>query len=609
MKNCAYILLMLASVLYGPEALARLTTEWGDALDKKNVWNVYPRPTMERERWMNLNGEWDYAVTDMESNRPKKFQGKILVPFAIESQLSGVERSVGPDSLLWYTRKFRIPTSWKGDDVLLNFGAVDWKADVWVNGVEIGSHKGGFAPFSFNITKALRKGENEITVKVWDPTGRDGQPHGKQTLNPGGIMYTAVTGIWQTVWLEPVAPAHISRLKITPDVDANVLRVEVFESPDAGIEEFEVVVSDGGSAVADATVKPGTVAEVRMPDNVKLWSTNSPFLYDLEVKARKNGKTVDKVESYAAMRKIGMTRRKGRFADDYNASDNKRFTLNNKVIYHYGPLDQGWWPDGLLTAPSYEALVYDVDKTADLGFNMIRKHMKTEPEVWYEYCDRKGILVWQDMPGGGNWGRWQNHNYFRGEEPKAPEEADAEYRREWAEIMESLYNHPCVAVWIPFNEGWGQHDTKEIADETKQRDPSRLVDAASGGSFFFDAGDILDIHNYPAPMIYLVSFDKANVVGEFGGIGLALEGHLWWPDRNWGYVKFKTPEEVTDAYLDYLGMLSEMSVPVYTGAVYTQTTDVEGEVNGLITYDRKKVKVDEAKVRAANLKLINDFSE
>lgn len=582
---------------------ARMTTEWTDKVDADNVWNVYPRPTMQRSRWMNLNGKWDYAITPMNAAKPSSYEGKILVPFAVESYLSGVERTVGADSVLWYNRTFKIPASWKGDDVLLNFGAVDWKADVWVNGMKVGSHTGGYSPFSFNITDALRNGENTITVKVWDPSDKGQQPRGKQVAKPGGIFYTPVTGIWQTVWLEPVAKNHISRLKITPDIDSRKLTVEALTSPEAAVETVTVNVIDGGKVVASGSAVAGSPLEIEMPADMKLWTTDAPFLYDLDVKATKGGKTVDAVKSYAAMRKLSY----GRDNNGVNASNMMRLRLNNEDIFQFGPLDQGYWPDGLYTAPTYEAMIFDIDKTKDLGFNMIRKHVKVEPEVWYEYCDRNGIIVWQDMPSGSGGSGWQNHDYFKGTERGKAPEVDREFRKEWQEIIEALYNHPSIAVWVPFNESWGQYDTVNIANWTKELDPSRLVNPASGGNFF-DCGDILDVHNYPAPMIYLLSYGKANVIGEYGGIGLALDGHLWMPDRNWGYIQFKTPAEVTEEYLKYLKVLEELAGIAYTGAVYTQTTDVEGEVNGLLTYDRKKVKVDEKRVGDANRALIRKYS-
>lgn len=573
-----------------------LTTTWGEQVTADNVWKQYPRPSLTRNDWQNLNGEWDYAIRPRGEAAPKKYDGKILVPFPIESQLSGVEKTVGYKNELWYRKSFTVPSSWTKENVNLNFGGVDWKADVWVNDVYVGGHEGAYSPFSLEISDALKSGENVVTVRVYDPTDKGTQPRGKQVSEPKGIWYTPVTGIWQTVWLEPVPESNIQKLKITPDVDGNRLIVAGKTSSD-GILLVEIF--DKGKKVAESRGIANQPVEVMMPQNVKLWSTENPFIYDLKLSLLKDGKTVDSVGSYAAMRKIGMKRDK---------EGVMRFTLNDQPIFQFGPLDQGWWPDGLYTAPSYDAMVYDIDKTKDLGFNMIRKHIKVEPELWYEYCDRNGILVWQDMPSGDKNTKWERHNYYKSKEFKRSEESEREYRKEWQEIMENLHNHPSIAVWVPFNEGWGQYDTKNIAKWTKEMDPSRLVNPASGGNFFYDCGDILDVHNYPQPRIYLLSDDKANVIGEYGGIGYAVEGHLWKPDRNWGYIQFKSPKEVTDKYIEYIDILGNLAKIAYTGAVYTQTTDVEVEVNGLLTYDRKLVKVDEERIRNANKKLINDFS-
>lgn len=569
-----------------------LSTVWGEKLTPENVWNKYPRPMLTRDDWKNLNGEWNYAILPVGSATPAKFDGKILVPFAVESALSGVGKTVGNKNELWYDRTFTIPSEWKGQNVNLNFGGVDWEADVWVNGVQVGNHKGAYSPFSFDITDALKDGENKLTVRVYDPTDKGTQPRGKQVSKPKGIWYTPVTGIWQTVWLEPVPANRITALKITPDVDTNRLMVET-DVTDSGIVKVEVL--DNGKTVATATGKTSAPVEVEMPADVKLWSPESPFIYDLKVSLVKDGKTEDTVGSYAAMRKIGYERGKDKI---------NRFTLNGKQIFHFGPLDQGWWPDGLYTPPSYEAMIYDIDKTKELGFNMIRKHIKVEPELWYEYCDRNGILVWQDMPSGDKNTKWENHNYYRSKEFERTPASAEQYRTEWNEIMDNLHSHPSIVVWVPFNEGWGQFDTKNVAEWTKSKDPSRLVNAASGGNFFYGAGDILDVHNYPAPRIYLLDDYKANVIGEYGGIGYPIKGHLWQPDKNWGYIEFKSPKEVTDKYIEYIDILANLANIAYTGAVYTQTTDVEGEVNGLLTYDRKKVKVDAKRVRDANRRMI-----
>lgn len=580
-------------------AAAPLMTGWGENLDKGNVWNVYPRPTMARPEWQNLNGEWDYAITPKYSPAPVAFDGRILVPFCVESALSGVERTVGADSVLWYRRTFEVPGAWKGKEIKLNFGAVDWQTTVWVNGICVGGHTGGYAPFSLDITEALKKGTNALTVKVYDPTDKGYQSHGKQVSKPNSIWYTPVTGIWQTVWMEPVAAAHIEDVKITPYIDNGTFTVKANTS---GADRYTVTVKDaGGREVAAGSAIEGQEAIVEMPSDFVLWTTENPYIYDIEVSAVRNGKISDTVKSYGAMRKVGMARKAW--------NEPLRFTLNDRQIFHLGPLDQGWWPDGLYTAPCHEALVSDLDLTKELGFNMIRKHIKVEPEVWYEYCDRNGILVWQDMPSGDLGGsHWQNRDYYQGAEKQRSPESDKAFRAEWEEIMDHLYNHPCIAVWVPFNEGWGQYDTDEIVNWTKAHDPTRLVNGASGGNFFF-SGDILDMHQYPAPGMCLLSDKKANVCGEFGGIGYAVPGHLWFADRNWGYIQFNSPEEVTDEYVKYIDILDRLAAVAYTGGVYTQTTDVEGEVNGLVTYDRKVVKLDKDRVAAVNKALIKKFSE
>lgn len=474
---------------------------------------------------------------------------------------------------------------------MLNFGAVDWQADVWVNGVKVGSHTGGYTPFSFNISPALNaKGANELVVRVWDPTDEGVQPRGKQVARPNGIWYTPVTGIWQTVWLEPVARVHIENVKILPDIDSNTLTVAASASSSSPSQSVEVIVRDNGKQIASGRSINGEDVVIDMPSDVKLWSPDSPALYDLEISLSDGGKVLDKVSSYAAMRKFSTAR------DERGIV---RMQLNNKPLFQFGPLDQGWWPDGLYTAPSYEALIYDVDKTKDWGFNMIRKHIKVEPAVWYTYCDRKGIIVWQDMPSGDKGPEWIQHRYFDGSERVRSAESEKMYRDEWREIMDCLYNYPCISTWVPFNEAWGQFKTPEIAAWTKAYDPSRLVNPASGGNFY-TCGDILDLHNYPAPAMYLFDATRANVLGEYGGIGMAAEGHLWSPERNWGYVQFKSPKEVTDEYVKYARQLLDFIDKGFTGAVYTQTTDVEIEVNGLMTYDRKLIKIDEDRVRQAN---------
>jgi beta-galactosidase/beta-glucuronidase len=513
--------------------------------------------------------------------------------------LSGVQKRVGEDKELWYQREFTVPSKWRNNKILLHFGAVDWRADVWVNDVKVGRHQGGYTPFSFDITAALVNGTNTIKVKVWDPTDRGFQPRGKQVNRPEGIWYTPVTGIWQTVWLEPVPETYIKDLKVTPNIDNNTLLVDAITNIYTSANRVEVTVKDGNSIVAKGKSINKQPVEIAMPQNVKLWTPDNPHLYDLEVVVYDGNKQLDKVNSYAAMRKYSTKR------DDKGIV---RLQLNNKDLFQFGPLDQGWWPDGLYTAPTDEALEYDIIKTKDLGFNMIRKHVKVEPARWYTHCDRHGIIVWQDMPNGDRSPEWQMHNYFTGNERVRSAESEANYRQEWKEIIDYLYSYPSVGVWVPFNEAWGQFKTKEITEWTKSYDPTRLVNPASGGNHY-TTGDILDLHNYPNPRMYLYDAQRATVLGEYGGIGWANKEHLWEPDRNWGYVQFNSSKEVTDEYVKYAEELKQLIRQGFSAAVYTQTTDVEVEVNGLLTYDRKLVKVDEARVRKVNQEICNILND
>ncbi|EHP48777.1 glycoside hydrolase family 2 protein [Odoribacter laneus] len=573
----------------------RLLTHWGKELDPAQVLQEYPRPIMEREEWKNLNGLWEYAVLPVGSGEPSAYEGQILVPFALEAALSGVGRALKANEELWYKRDFQLEPSWKKKRILLHFGAVDWQTDVWVNGVKVGSHRGGYTPFAFDITAALVKGDNRLTVRVSDPTDQGVQPRGKQVNRPRGIWYTSVSGIWQTVWLEPVAEHFISSLRITPDIDRHILSVEVSTE---GKGVLQVDVSAAGKSVSSSRSLTGQRLEVPMPSDMSLWSPESPFLYDLSVSLWEEGRCVDRVKSYAAMRKYSV-KRDGRGI--------VRMQLNNRDLFQYGLLDQGWWPDGLYTAPSDSALCYDIAKTKAWGFNMIRKHVKVEPARWYYHCDRLGMIVWQDMPNGDRGPEWQNRDYFKGTEKNRSEFSETLYRSEWQAIMDYLYSYPSIGVWVPFNEAWGQFKTEEIARWTKNYDPSRLVNPASGGNHY-TCGDMLDLHNYPAPDLYLYDAQRATVLGEFGGIGLACEGHLWEPSRNWGYVEFKSGEAATAEYLKYAGMLLQLIPCGFSAAVYTQTTDVEIEVNGLMTYDREKVKLDENKIREINRKICNSLS-
>ena len=593
---CALILSASVYAQWKP-AGDRMKTAWAEQINPATVLPEYPRPLLERQSWLNLNGEWEYAIQEKGKAEPASFDGKILVPFAVESSLSGVQKPVNEKQELWYKRTFTVPPAWKGKQVLLNFGAVDWRADVFVNDIFIGSHQGGYTPFTFNITPFLTGvGAQKLVVRVWDPTNRGFQPRGKQVLDPNSIWYTAVTGIWQTVWIEPVADNHITAIKSIPNLDTGTVEITVQTADNQSSDVIEVRLSDKGTPVASAKGLSGKILRIPV-NNPKLWSPESPFLYDLKVSLLRSGKPIDEVSSYTAMRKLSTAR---------DAGGIMRIQLNNKDYFNYGPLDQGWWPDGLYTAPTDEALLYDIKKTKDLGFNMIRKHVKVEPARWYYHCDKEGILVWQDMPSGDLGNQWESNKYNGGTDKKRTEESINNYYQEWKEIMDLCISNPSVAVWVPFNEGWGQFDTEKVVAWTAARDPSRLVNPASGGNHRA-CGDMLDLHNYPQPSMYLFDPQRVNVLGEYGGIGLALEGHLWWDKRNWGYIQFKNREEVTAEYVKYAKMLQDLVKRGFSGAVYTQTTDVEGEVNGLMTYDRKEVKVVESQVRAANQAVINEL--
>lgn len=600
MKKILFSAIALAVSLAGyaqwKPAGDKIKTTWAEQIDPNNVLPEYPRPIMERKEWKNLNGLWEYAIRPTGTQQPADMDGQILVPFAVESSLSGVMKTLGKENELWYSREFTVPSSWKGKNILLHFGAVDWQADVWVNGVKMGQHRGGYTPFSFDITPVLAKGKNQITVKVWDPSDEGYQPRGKQVKHPDGIWYTPVSGIWQTVWMEPVSANHITRLKTTPDIDKKILIVEAHTATGNPSAVVSVVVSEGGKVVATGKAMQGQPVQLAI-ENARLWSPENPFLYDMKVTLTDNGKVIDEVNSYAAMRKYSI--RQG-------ADGITRLQLNNRNVFHFGPLDQGWWPDGLYTAPTDEALVYDIKKVKDFGYNMIRKHVKVEPARWYTHCDKLGVIVWQDMPNGDRGPEWQSRQYFKGVEMVHSAESEANYRREWKEIIDLLYSNPCVEVWVPFNECWGQFKTPDIAAWTKAYDPSRLVNPASGGNHY-TCGDILDLHNYPGPDLYLYDPMRATVLGEYGGIGLVMKDHLWMPDRNWGYVKFNNPEEVTTEYIKYAEHLLQLIPRGFSAGVYTQITDVEGEVNGLMTYDRKEIKVNEKKIREMNQQICNSL--
>ncbi|MHC4148423.1 MAG: sugar-binding domain-containing protein [Planctomycetota bacterium] len=594
--------LVFAAVLLGLGAAAtqakpkqrQLMTRWAKEVSAGKVHPEYPRPQMVRKEWMSLNGEWEYAICAKEMGRPGVFDGTILVPFCAESALSGVQRQVGADNRLWYRRSFSVPREWSDRRILLHFGAVDWEATVWVNGKEVGSHRGGYDPFSFDITDRLKKdGAQEIVLAVWDPVNEGYQARGKQVQEPKGIWYTSVTGIWQSVWLEPVNEAHIRSLRIVSDIDGEQVRVAALCSNTTAEHSVEVAVKDGwfGKAKSEGLTGHEIVIPVTKP---KLWSPDSPFLYDLKVVLKDGkGKKVDEVGSYFGMRKIALGRDKDGIM---------RMMLNNEFVFQFGLLDQGWWPDGLYTAPTDEALRYDIEVSKNLGLNLARKHVKIEPQRWYYWCDKLGLLVWQDMPSGDE--------YISRDEPdiERSEESAEQFRLELKRLIYNFGNHPSIIVWVPYNEGWGQYDTGGITKMIKELDPTRLVNSASGWTDR-GTGDIHDIHAYPGPVMPEPEAERAIVLGEFGGLGLPIEGHTWQERDNWGYRNYKTRKELTDAYGVLIKNLYPMVKKGLSAAVYTQTTDVEIEVNGMMTYDRAIVKMDTRDAMRINQGYLPPFIE
>jgi beta-galactosidase/beta-glucuronidase len=578
----------------------KITTPWAEKVNPAQPLKEYPRPHLVRADWTNLNGLWEYAILPKQQQAiPDNTQGNILVPFAVESSLSGVGKTVGKDSVLWY-KKLITASIKKNKNTILHFGAVDWECQIFVNGKQVASHKGGYDPFSIDITAALKKGpKQEVAIRVWDPSDDGPQPRGKQIKNPHGIWYTPVTGIWQTVWLEAVPNTYIAETKQTPDVDKKIIRVNAkVENPQAG-DQVLITAWEGATKIAEQTVAANTETTLAVA-NAKLWSPGNPVLYDLKYTVLRKGKSIDEVKSYFAMRKISMKPDKDGI---------QRMLLNDQFVFQYGPLDQGWWPDGLYTAPTDEALKFDIEKTKEMGFNMIRKHVKVEPARWYYYCDSIGMLVWQDMPSGDLGNHWESRPgvYGRATDKERTSESESIFKTEWNEIMQDFHNFPSIIVWVPFNEAWGQFKTKEIVEWTMQKDPSRLINAASGGNFV-NVGHIFDLHNYPEPLMPdpdLFGKKMVLVLGEFGGLGLPIENHTWQEKNNWGYQSFKSKDELIRRYTEFMEKMPWLIAKGLSAAVYTQTTDVEVETNGLMTYDRKEIKMPATVLKQLHEKIYN----
>lgn len=568
----------------------RLATEWTAQVNRSNPLPEYPRPQLARKVWQSLNGVWQFAAGKLGDAPPfsQTLRDTVVVPFPLESALSGYMKR---ETRMWYRREFSVPAAWQGQHVLLHFGAVDWNADVYVNGTLAGNHKGGYDAFSFDITPFLREGANELIVGVIDPTDVGGQPIGKQRLAPGGIWYTPVSGIWQTVWLEPVNDAHIESLHIEPDVEGKAITLTVNAmNADGYLVQAEVL--DGSASLISATGAISTAIHIPIAQP-KLWSPDSPFLYDLRVSLVKDGKSTDEVTSYFGMRSIGLKMIDGVL----------RPVLNGQFVFQMGVLDQGFWPDGIYTAPTDDALMSDIQRLKNLGYNTIRKHVKVEPQRWYYWADKLGMLVWQDMPS------------MRDNMQPSPSDK-VQFESELREMIDEHRNSPAIITWVIFNEGWGQYDkaqTVRITNAVKALDPSRLVNSVSGWNVqnqiqsTVDAGvgDISDVHYYVGPGSPPKEEQRASVLGEYGGLGLKVEGHQWNPNESFNYEMQNSPAELTRRYLSLLERVQgHMMEDGLSAAIYTQVTDVETEVNGLFTYDRAVTKPDAAQLKVAHEQLI-----
>jgi hypothetical protein len=563
-----------------------ILTKWASEVDPLKPWLQYPRPDMVRNAWINLNGLWDYSVTQ-KGKKPEKWDGSILVPYPVESALSGVRKKISEKENLWYKRDFSIPNIWKKKNILLNFEACDWETTVWVDGKEVGTHRGGYDPFTFDITEALdNKKLHELLVCVWDPTDKGTQPRGKQVTSPGSIWYTSTTGIWQTVWIEPVNKSYIASFRTVTNADNGtiIFKTDV-KNADAGSLLFKILKE--GRTIATATGKANKETTLQIKDPL-LWSPDKPFLYDITIELKNNNKTVDKVKSYTGIRKISI----GKTADGFI-----RMLLNNEFIYQNGPLDQGFWPDGIYTPPTEDAMVYDLRMIKKMGFNMLRKHIKVENRIFYYWCDKLGILVWQDMPSGDE--------SISGNLPdiKKSKEATIQFELELKRMIETKYNHPSIIMWVPFNEGWGQFETGRITGLIADYDPTRLVNSSSGWTDR-GTGNINDIHHYPDPAVQPAEENRAIVLGEFGGLGLPLQGHTW-EQKNWGYRNMDDTLQLLSRYESYFDMVHRfIKENGLSATIYTQTTDVETETNGLMTYDRKINKMGIENVFKANHNII-----
>jgi len=567
--------LMMSSAQAWQLQYAPIMTDWAQLVDTNQPLPEYPRPQMVRTNWLNLNGIWQFQAGTANDPVPtnQALAGEILVPYPMESALSGVAEY---HARSWYRRTFTVPLAWNGQHILLHLDAVDWESEVFINGQSAGIHRGGYDPATYDITPYLNgSGLQELIVRDYDPTDNAGEPRGKQTLNPGGIMYTSCSGIWQPVWLEPVPTTSIANLKLVPDIDNARLNVTVnLSGPTNGVI-VNAVARIGTNLVGSISGAPGGGLLLPVPNPI-LWCPTNPFLYDLEVTVSNGPARLDSVASYFGMRKISLGT-SGGFV---------KMLLNNQFVFQFGPLDQGFWPDGIYTAPTDDALKSDLEQEKAIGFNMVRKHIKVERARWYYWADKLGIMVWQDMP---------SVNSYTGN----PQTIDTnQFETELTRLVQNHWNHPSIIMWVIFNEGQGQHDTAALVQEVQTLDPSRLVNQASGNDHY-GVGDILDDHSYPNPSCP-TSAAQSVACGEFGGVGLGITNHTWAP--GWGYIAATNGDDLTSHFEDFCGQLSDfVQNHGLSAAVYTQTTDVETELNGLYTYDRKVRKPDIRRMQAAIL--------
>lgn len=575
---------------------------WYDKVDTACPLPEYPRPQLVRENWLNLNGKFDYAILPAAQKWAENFDGEILVPFAVESLLSGVEKPLSPSDRLWYRKRFSVPTAMLGKNILLHFGAVDWQCEVFINHHSVGKHTGGYCAFSFDITEYLTEGENELVVCVYDPTESGWQQRGKQVNDTHGFWYTATSGIWQTVWLEAVSDVYVQKLRFVPNIDRKVIRVKTELNTDTEAEIYATV-TFAGDVVFSGAIEKDT--EIALP-NAALWTPETPNLYDVSLEIKVDGALTDTVTSYFGMRK---------FHVDKDQKGVMRLFLNNKPYFQKGLLDQGYWPDGGMTPPTDEAMIFDIAEMKRLGFNMLRKHIKIEPLRWYYHCDRLGMIVWQDMMSGGKYigdfyaGFLPNigilhvkdnkYNVFSRTEKSWRDD----FERELTEMIDLLYNTVSLYCWVPFNEAWGQFDALRICAYVRKLDDTRVIDHASG---WYDqgGGDVQSMHKYILPIRMRKPDHRAFVITEFGGYSQKEEGHMWNPKKAFGYLMFKDKASLTAAYGK---LMKKQVIPLVekglSGTIYTQVSDVENEVNGIYTYDRAVLKLEEDTVIALNKQL------